>query len=227
MVKVQILRQALFLTVMLSFSLLKSAKAQDSTLYKEDFSKAAQGALPAGWKTNGTGKVVKIDGVDGNWFQLKTGDSYKFSKILLFPARFTMEFDIVAQADPVTTLDPVVFGFSGNNSVTGYIQDAYNDGNIWTVSLLYFNNKEVNIASSSTKVDSDTDFDLTSFSNRPMHVVINADGNHVIVSLDGTKVTDTNLFKDNRAKFFFISAPLRESSKGTVAIGNIVVRKKA
>jgi len=212
---------------MLSVSLLKSAKAQDSTLYKEDFSKAAEGTMPAGWKTNGTGKVVKIDGVDGNWFQLKTGDSYKFSKIMLFPARFTMEFDIVAQADPVSTLDPVAFGFSGNNSVTGFIQDAYNDGNIWAVSLRYYNRKEVNIASSSTTPHSDPSFDLTTLSKRPTHIVINPNRHHVIVTLDGTKVTDTDLFRDNRAKFFFISAPLRESTKGAVAIGNIVVKKKA
>lgn len=213
------------LAFLLVLGFLTSAKAQDSTIYKEDFSTSAQGIMPAGWKTNGSGKVVKIHGLDGNWFQLAEGDSYKFSRIMLFPARFTMEFDLVAQADPVTTMSPVVFGFSGNNSVTRYIPDAYNDGSIWAVTLLYYNKNQVDINSSSTKLSSTTDFDLTSFSKRPMHVVINGNGDHVIVFLDGVKVADTELFKQNRAKFFFISAPLNQSGKEGVAIGNVIVKK--
>ena len=42
----------------------------EKVLYAEDFATEAAGELPTGWNTNGSGEVVTLDGLPGNWLRL-------------------------------------------------------------------------------------------------------------------------------------------------------------
>lgn len=195
--------------------------ACDSTVFADNFSSYPIGKMPAAWKTNGSGQVVKSPDLPGNWLQLQNFASYKLAKLIKYPSKFTIEFDIVAIAEKIADLNPLGFGFAGDNSVRGYLADAYNDGAINNINIQYYNNHGITEASSDTKYNhTDEDLDLQGFANQLMHVSIAVDGENEQVYLDKTKISDTKMFKPNRLKYFYISAPLHSSNGAKVLFGN-------
>lgn len=192
----------------------------DSVIYFEDFSKYAVGASPASFKTNGAGSVVTVNGESGKWLALQDNATYKFTRQLFYPKHFSMEFDILASADQIRDIYPVCFGFAKDNSVRDYTQTegAY-------VNLLYYNNNEVNIGSSTTNKYTNGTFDLSTDENKPMHVSLIVDGDRVVVYLDKTKLADTVLFLPTDAKNFYISGPMKYQNGARVLISNLKIAK--
>lgn len=199
-------------------------QAGDSVMFRENFSTSTTGSLPVSWKTNGSGKVIGIVDIPGKWLQLENGATYKLSRLINLPSKFSIEFDVVAVADQITDLDPLIFGCTVNNSIKSYVQDAYNNGGLFTTSLMYFNKNEIVVSSSKTKAYLSTKYDLEGCANRVMHVAIAADGDHVNIYLDKTKITDTKLFNNDMSKYFFISAPLSSKNNAAIAIGNFEIK---
>ncbi|WP_184546266.1 hypothetical protein [Mucilaginibacter sp. FT3.2] len=195
----------------------------DSVIFSDNFNGITAGSMPKNWKSNGLGKVISLPGIDGKWLVLQNFCSYKLANPHSLPAKYTMEFDIVASADKTVDLSPVTFGFAKDNSVSQYIPDAYNAGGINAVSIRYFNGDEVNIASSATNFDASTKLDLVSYVNQIMHVSIAVDGDRVRVYIDKTKVANELLFNKNRVKYFFISAPIKADNKAKVVVSNFKI----
>jgi hypothetical protein len=137
--------------------------ACDSTVFTDNFSASAIGKMPVSWKTNGSGEVVKSSDIAGKWLQLQNFASYKLVKLIKYPSKFTVEFDIVAVADKIEDLNPLSFGFAGDNSVRSYVSDAYNDGAINNISLSYYNRNGTIESSSDTKYYHTTDIDLQGY----------------------------------------------------------------
>lgn len=72
----------------------------DKVLYFEDFSQDAIGDFPALWTTNGGGEVKTVNIAPGNWFHLNKEDAvYCYTKPIVFPENFIMEFDIIPDGD--------------------------------------------------------------------------------------------------------------------------------
>ncbi|TXE06895.1 OmpA family protein [Gelidibacter salicanalis] len=70
----------------------------DKILFYDDFSQDFVGDFPSKWNTNGTGEVVKINNVEGNWFELKSGHNVFYVPDLKnLPEDYTIEFDVVTQ----------------------------------------------------------------------------------------------------------------------------------
>lgn len=70
----------------------------DKVLFYDDFSQDFVGDFPSKWNTNGSGEVVRINNVEGNWFDLKSGGSIFYipdSKSL--PEDYTIEFDLITK----------------------------------------------------------------------------------------------------------------------------------
>ena len=195
--------------------------ACDSLVFDDNFSSYAIGKMPATWKTNGSGEIVKSPELSGKWLKLQDFASYKIAKLIKYPSKFTIEFDVVAVADKIADLDPLSFGFAGDNSVRGYLQDAYNDGAVSNIELQYYNNRGITAASSDTKYShTSEEVDLQGFTNQLMHVSITVDGQNEQVYLDKTKISDTKMFNPNRLKYFYISAPLHSRNGAKVLFGN-------
>ncbi|WP_299114264.1 OmpA family protein [uncultured Winogradskyella sp.] len=77
----------------------------DKQIYFDDFSQDFIGDFPSKWNTNGTGEVVKVNNVEGKWFELKGGYGIKFIPLLpnVLPEEYTIEFDILAVVDKKTS----------------------------------------------------------------------------------------------------------------------------
>lgn len=70
----------------------------DKLLFFDDFSQDFIGDFPSRWNTNASGEVVKINKVEGNWFELKSGYGVYFvPDVKDLPEDYTIEFDILTK----------------------------------------------------------------------------------------------------------------------------------
>lgn len=122
---------------------------------------------------------------------------------------------MLVAADKVSDVYPVVFGFTNDNSAKGYILQ---DGGHVTVQ--YYNNDDINVANEHGKYLT-TNFDLTPYDNRPMHVSMMVDGERFALYLDKTKIADTDFFLPTDTKNLYISAPMQYSNGAKALIGNL------
>jgi hypothetical protein len=190
----------------------------DTVLFAEDFSAVPVGSSTKAFKTNGAATVVSVGGESGKWLTLADNATYKFTKQLFYPKHFTVEFDILAAADQIRDIYPVNFGFVTDNSVRDYISSggAY-------VTLKYYNDDEVSINSEFLSKYLNSTFDLTTFTNRKMHVSLVVDGDRMVVYLDQTKLADTMAFMPTTAKNLYISAPMQYKNGSKVLVSNFKV----
>lgn len=67
----------------------------EKIIYANDFAADAMGELPVGWNSNGTGAVVTLSGLKGNWAQLYQNTAYLTDNKDSLTENFTVEFDLV------------------------------------------------------------------------------------------------------------------------------------
>lgn len=190
----------------------------ETTLVEDDFDQTPVGAMSTSWKTNGSGAVVSVDSLEGRWLSLRSFATYKLVMPPELPEKFTVEFDIVLAADASRDVSSIPFGFTVDNSVRSYVQDAHNDGGIAVVTLGPNGNSTV--SSSATKHYHSFDFDYRPYANRPMRVSVAVEGDSMQVYLDREKISDSQLFRNNHIKYFFLSAPIRMRNGANVLFGN-------
>lgn len=192
--------------------------AGDSILFADNFSANANGTAPLAFKTNGSGSIVTLKEEGGKWLSLQDHSTYKLTRQLFYPKHFTVEFDIIAAADQIKDIYPMLIGFTKDNSVR-----EYNSGDGAYINLMYYNDNQVSINSSYLDKYSNATFDLNPYANRKMHVAVNVDGERMAVYLDQTKLADTELFLANSPKNFYFSAPMTYHNGSRLLVGNFTI----
>ena len=198
--------------------------AGDSILFADNFSGNTDGTSTQAFKTNGSATVVSLKDNGTKWLSLQSSSTYKLTKQLFYPKRFTAEFDIIAVADQIRDIYPMIIGFAKDNSVS-----QFDSGSGAYVNILYYNDNEVQIISSYNDKYVNGKFDFNPYINRKMHVSIAVDGERMVVYLDQTKLADTQLFLPGSPRNFYISAPMqyRNGSKLLVSNFKIATFKKS
>jgi OmpA-OmpF porin, OOP family len=69
----------------------------DSILYYDNFEGEALNELPTNWNTSGSGEVVTLDKIPGNWLRMHKSFTYLSSNQKEFGENYTLEFDVVLQ----------------------------------------------------------------------------------------------------------------------------------
>jgi len=89
----------------------------DKLIYFDDFSQDFVGDFPSKWNTNGTGEVIKLNNVEGNWFEIKAGYYMYYIPLLdqELPEEYTVEFDLLTS------------GLDGQTSGTAYLEVSLDD----------------------------------------------------------------------------------------------------
>ncbi|PST83005.1 hypothetical protein C7T94_10285 [Pedobacter yulinensis] len=192
----------------------------DTLLFMDNLTTATAGNKALSWKTNGSAQVLSADGVTGKWMRLQPASSYKLTRSVTYPAKYTIEFDLLVAADKVSDLSAVSFGFTKDNAVREFIST----GDIWNCQLGYMNNDDFSVSSRATDKHLPGEFDFEPYANRPMHVSVAVNGKNVAVYLDQTKITDTQLFGSEPASHFFISGPWQADHEANILLGNFVVK---
>ncbi|MCD8741048.1 hypothetical protein LT679_10580 [Mucilaginibacter roseus] len=203
------------LTFLSSLYVLK-ATAQN-VIFSEDFSGYQTGASPGSIKTNAAAIIAHPTGQEGKWLMVKDKATYKLNKNVPLPAKFTLEFDVLAVAEQIKDIAPVCFGFAKDNAAREHISNGgafvqlhYRDADAINIGNYEFENKEAN-----------TTFDLSATANRPLHVKLVVNGQQMAVYLDGDKLADTVLFPAKAAKYFYFSGPWEFDSGAKLYISNI------
>lgn len=188
----------------------------DRVLVHHDFTDSSIGTMPRGWHTNGSGQVVEVRQIGGRWLDMQENALFKLDPAVALPERFTIEFDLLPIADGVRDLGSLYFGFAHDNSVA-------QNREIAKVGLLFVRNDNFNISSKATQYSHHSEFDLRGYANRILPVAISVDGDQMRVYLDGRKIGDARLFRDNPSRHFFIDAPFQMRNGGRIAVGNLHV----
>lgn len=178
------------------------------------------GQMPKYWKSGGTGSVVTFPNVQGKWLLLNAFTTYKLDTLFAMPENFTIEFDVLTRSNEVGDLNTLSFGFSTDNSVSGY------EENITAQTEIQYHNEDIWNYSKDT--DSYNSYDvgfLQNYANAIMHVAIEVDGLNMKVYLDQNKVLDSEMFDPGRTKYFFINPSTRFENDAEIAISNFVVAK--
>lgn len=190
--------------------------AGDSLVYVTNFDHLSNGSMPGQWKSTGSGSIVKISRFSGKWLKMSERTTYKLKRTINYPDRFTVEFDLIVAADKVDDLSSLYFGFTKDNSLSRWISNS----NVWHTQLQYMNNNDFVVSSKVRDLYRAGKFDLAVYANQKMHVAIAVDGDRVRVYLDDTKIADSELFRGQKFKHFFISSPLRSENGASVLFGN-------
>ncbi|WP_394678662.1 hypothetical protein [uncultured Sphingobacterium sp.] len=187
----------------------------DSLIFSEDFSGTKNGAQS---RFKGTVNVETVQGNSGKWLSLQNKTTYKFSKAIIYPRQFTVEFDVLTTGEKIKDISPMSFGFATDNSAGEYTSNAgaY-------VELHYYDGDQVNFGNSSPKKFINTTFDLSAYLNRPLHVALAVDGQRIAVYLDGKKLQDAVFFNPSVAKNFYFTAPWTYENGAKVLISNIKI----
>lgn len=203
------------LTLLSSFFVLKTTA--QNVIFSEDFSSYETGASPSSIKTNAAAIVAHPTGHEGKWLLIKDKATYKLNKNIPLPAKFTMEFDVLALAEQVQDIAPVCFGFAKDNAVREHISNGgafvqlhYRDADAVNIGNYELDSKEAN-----------TTFDLSATANRPLHVKLVVNGRQMAVYLDDSKLANTVLFPAKSAKYFYFSGPWEFDNDAKLYIGNI------
>ena len=71
----------------------------DKLVYFDDFSQDFIGDFPSKWNTNGSGEVVRLSKIDGNWFEMKPGHGIMYIPLVgdKLPEEYTIEFDLFTE----------------------------------------------------------------------------------------------------------------------------------
>lgn len=193
-------------------------------LYQDDFSATAIGAMPKGWKTNGSGEVVSVQGFAGKWLSLQGGSTFKLTRTHRLPDRFTIDFDLLPVAETPSDIGQPLFGFAGDDRATTFLNDGDNDGALNAVNLQFVNSgADVSTFSGATGFSSSPTFNLQEYANRILHVSIAVDGNRERVYLDHQKILDSRTFQNNPSRYFFISGSLDYAHGAKLLMGNFRV----
>lgn len=194
-------------------------------LFEDKFSSELLGKMPQHWKTNGSGSVVEIPGMEGKWLKMESNATYKLKELFEIPQNATIEFDLVTRTDKPSDLGELLFGFSKDNSSRNWISDAYNNNSITTTNL-HFWNKTVGSSSSDTRTNNHLDFPLNNFGNATLRISIEVEGEMMRVYVNKSKVLDAEMFEKDRIKYFFISSPLNMKHGAQLFMGNFKIAKK-
>lgn len=193
-------------------------------LFESDFKRDTKGLMAKKWKASTSGSVVSLPDMPGNWLALTARTSYKIDSLFKLPENFTVEFDLVTRSDEAEDIGSMSFGFARDNSIKNYIMDAYNDNAI-TNTQLHFHNRDINSASSDTKVHNTLSFPLANYANGLLHVAIAVEGENMRVYVNRSKVLDTRMLRKDLPKFFYLSAPFSYDNQSKVYFGNFVMAK--
>ena len=103
----------------------------DKVMLWEDFSQDAIGDFPVNWNTNGSGEVVTIEGLEGNWLMMQKVSNFTLNKLLSLSENFTIQFDVTITVPFNRLSNPLYFGIGDIKNPKTYINSSHHslDGN--------------------------------------------------------------------------------------------------
>lgn len=159
-------------------------------LFSDDFSADALGDFPAKWNTNGSGRVVTIDGLNGRWFEVVHNSVVNPLMNKELPENCTIQFDLFLRAEGQRSTPFIQFGITHVKDVLK--EDLFYSDRFFVNLARYTENegKTVEYGLKNDVVGNKSDFPLTDYTNKVLHVAIALNKTRIRLYLDEKKLID-------------------------------------
>ena len=201
----------------------------DELLFFDDFSQDFIGDLPSKWNTNGSGAIVKLNNVEGNWFELKSGQGlFVIPDINELPEDYSIEFDLLTAGLSSKT--------SSTSQISIILSDSDNfkrgDSHFASVALPLGQSREYNMRTYNYfngkrgKIDTRTPIDIRNDINNQPHISISVTKQRYRLWVNEVKYVDIPRFIEELEVFNYIKLNLHHIKEGEhVFVKNLKVSK--
>ncbi len=200
-----------------------------SLIFEDHFEKDAMGDFPAKWNTNGSGKIVSIDGVEGKWLSVAHNSVVNPVLDKALPENCSIEFDLFLQVQGEMRTPFIQFGLTAVRDVLK--EDVYYK-NKFFVNLNRYNEQNgqtVEYGLQNTVIGSKSDFGINAYANKVLHVEMEINKTRIRILLAGEKIIDLPraLTPDMRNNFFINNNYVVPASETDVLVSNVKISSAA
>ena len=193
-----------------------------TTLFEDNFAQDALQDFPAKWNTNGSGKVVTIDGLPGRWLSIPHNSLVNPVLAKALPENCTVSFDLFLQAQGDQLTPYIEFGltpvadilkedlFYKDKFFVGINRYRESDGH-----TLEYGLKDV--------IGNKNDFPLPSYANKVLHIDLSINKTRIRVYADKTKLIDLPraLTPEMRRNFYLGSIMMVPAPQVDMLVSNL------
>ncbi|MFT3933147.1 MAG: OmpA family protein [Chitinophagaceae bacterium] len=192
-------------------------------IFSDDFSADAMGDFPAKWNTNGSGKVVTVPGLDGRWLEVVHNSIINPVLDKALPENCTIQFDLFLQADGQHTTPFIQFGITNVHDILK--EDMfYKDRFFMNISrYTETDGKAIEYGLKNDIVGNKSDFPITTYANKVLHVSMALNKTRIRIYLDENKLIDLPraITTEMRNNFFLNNNYVVPASELGMLIGNV------
>ena len=194
-----------------------------TVLFEEHFEKDALGDFPAQWNTNGSGKIVTIDGLEGKW--LDVVHNCIITPVLKdpLPENSTIEFDLFLRSEGERSTPFIQFGLT---QVKDILREDIFYKDRFFINLHRYTEEDGKTLEYGLKNDvigNKSNFPLTTYVNKVLHVAIAINKSRIRLYLDDQKIIDLPraLTDAMRNSFFLNNNAVIPASETGMYISNV------
>lgn len=194
----------------------------NTIIFEDNFEKDALGDFPAGWNTNGSGKVETIDGNEGKWLNIAHTSVVNPVLKKALPENCTVEFDLFLMASGERSTPLIQFGLTPVKNILK--EDLFYRDKFFTTIHRYSESDGHNVEYGLKDViGNKNDFPIRSYTNKILHVSMAMNKTRVRVYFDQTKLIDLPmaLTAEMRNNFFFCNTYVIPASEIGMYISNV------
>jgi len=193
-----------------------------NVLLEEHFEKDALLDFPAQWNTNGSGKVVNIEGQQGKWLDIAPNTIVNPVLNKALPENCTIGFDLFLQVQGDQLTPAIQFGLT---SVSDILKEdiAYKDKFFVGINRYHENDGHSLEYGLKDVVGNKNDFALPSYANKVLHIDMAINKTRIRVYADQVKLIDLPraLTPGMRSNFYLSSVYMVPAPQVDVLVGNI------
>ncbi len=191
-------------------------------VFEDHFEKDAMGDFPAKWNSNGSASIVSIDGVEGKWLSVLHNTMVNPELKTALPVNCTIEFDLFLQSENGSSIPYIQFGLTPVKNILK--ENLYYKEKFFATISRYNekNGKTIEYGLKET-IGNKSDFPLTNYVNRVMHVAMALNGERIRVYYDDKKIIDLPkaLTPAMRNNFYINNVYVVPASQLPLLVGNI------
>lgn len=194
-----------------------------TVLFEDHFKRDRAGDFPANWNTNGSGKIVTIDGLEGKWLDVVHNCIITPVLNKPLPENCTIEFDLFLRSEGERSTPFIQFGLT---EVRDILREDLFYKDRFFVNLHRYTEEDGKTLEYGLKNDvigNKSNFPLTAYVNKVLHVALAVNKSRVRLYLDDNKIIDLpRALTDNmRHSFFLNNNAVIPASETGMYVGNI------
>lgn len=192
-----------------------------TVIFEDKFEKDALSDFPAQWNTNGSGKLVTIEGLSGKWLDIQHNSTVNPVLDKALPENSTIEFDLFLQSNDGGRIPIIVFGLTPVRDILK--EDLYYSDKFYASFSRYDEPNSIIEYGMKYAVGNKNDFKLNPYNNKVLHVAMAINKTRIRLYLDGTKIVDLPraLTPEMRKNFFITNGYVIPASELGVLVSNL------